>query len=93
MANYWEISSPRPGKDGKTFWCRIGTMFESKNGDGFNIVFDALPLPDKEGRVALIARPPRPKDDAPRQSQSYGQQGNRLSDQLDDAVPFEMEWR
>ena len=65
---------------------RVGTLFESKNGDGYNIVLDALPLPDKEGRVALIARPPRPRDDAPKQS--YGQQGNRLSDQLDDAVPF-----
>jgi hypothetical protein len=86
MANYWEISSPRPGKDGKTFWTRVGTMFESKDGTGFNLVFDALPLPDKEGRVSLIARPPRPKE-------GQQTQGNRLSDDLNDSVPFTFEWR
>lgn len=82
MVNYWEIASPRPGKEGKTHWHRVGTMFESKNGDGFNIVFDALPLPDKEGRVSLIARPPRPKEGQ--------QQGNRLggTEDLNDSVPF-----
>lgn len=88
MVNYWEISSPRPGKEGKTHWVRVGTMFESKNGDGFNLVFDVLPLPDKEGGVRLIARPPRPKE-----GQQQVQQGNRLSDQLDDNVPFTFEWR
>lgn len=79
---YWEISSPRPGKEGKTHWHRVGTMFEAKNGEGFNIVFDALPLPDKEGRVSVIARLPRPKQEP------AGGGYQPLGDQLDDAVPF-----
>lgn len=85
MAKYWEVSSPRPGKDGKTHWTRVGTMFESKNGDGFNMVFDALPLPDKEGRVAVIVRPPRPRDGAT-QSQDVAVVG--LGAQLNDEVPW-----
>lgn len=82
MAKYWEVSSPRPGKDGKTYWCRIGTMFESKNGDGFNMVFDALPLPDKEGRVAVIVRPPRPRDGEQTQAP------RNATDGVDDVVPW-----
>lgn len=95
MVNYWEISSPRPGKEGKTHWVRVGTMFESKDGSGFNIVFDALPLPDKEGGVRLIARPPRPREDSREayRDKRDTSQGNRLSDDLNDSVPFMMEWR
>ena len=84
MANYWEISSPRPGKEGKTHWVRVGTMFESKNGEGFNIVLDALPLPDKEGRVSMIVRPPRPREGQQQTSGGY----QPLGEQLSDAVPF-----
>ena len=80
MVNYWEISSPRPGKEGKTHWVRVGTMFESKDGTGFNLVFDALPLPDKEGGVRLIARPPRPKGE-PANSRAAG-------NDLNDAIPW-----
>lgn len=82
MARYWEVSSPRPGKDGKTRWQRVGTMFESKNGDGFNIEFSALPLPDKEGRVAVIVRPPRPRDGDAQVNDGP------LSTQLNDEVPW-----
>jgi hypothetical protein len=69
-------------------------MFESKDGTGFNLVFDALPLPDKEGGVRLIARLPRPKEsqEAYRDKRDTSQ-GNRLSSDLNDEVPFAMEWR
>jgi len=58
MAKYYEVSVPRNGKDGKTFWRRIGTAFPAKNGEGVNVELDALPLTDKEGRCSFIIRPP-----------------------------------
>lgn len=85
MANYLEVFSPRQRKD-KTYWTRVGTAFPAKSGEGFSIEFDALPLPDREGRVAVIVRPPRPKDNAP--ASDGGARYEPLSDQLDDHVPF-----
>jgi hypothetical protein len=48
-------------KDGKkdAFWSRIGTVFEHKDGKGYDVLLDALPV---NGRV--IIREPRSKDDA-----------------------------
>ena len=43
-----DICVPRPKKDGGTFWVKIGTAWISEKGT--QLVFDALPLPDKEGR-------------------------------------------
>lgn len=72
-------------RNGKTFWTRIGTMFPSKSGEGFNLVLDALPLPDKDGRCAINMFPPRPRDgDGDRQ-----QQQRPVGDDLDgDSIPF-----
>ena len=73
MADRYEVTAPRVGRDGKTRWTRIGTAWPAKDGqDGFNIEFDALPLPDKEGRVSAIARPPRPKDGDPELNDNPG---------------------
>jgi hypothetical protein len=43
------IATPRKSKDGKTFWTTIGTAWFNDNG-GIQLVFDALPIPDGEGR-------------------------------------------
>jgi hypothetical protein len=69
--------SPRERKDGKTYWQRVGTAFEGDKGIG--IEFDALPLPDKEGRVSVRLFEPKPRDETPRQRQSAD---------LDDEVPW-----
>lgn len=60
MSKRYDIASPRPGKDGKTFWTRIGTAWE--NDKGIQLVFDALPLPDKEGRCTANLFEPRQQD-------------------------------
>lgn len=59
MAKRYDIASPRKGKDDKTFWTRIGTAWE--NEKGIQLVFDALPLPDAEGRC--VANLFEPRDD------------------------------
>jgi hypothetical protein len=73
----YDVMSPRERKDGKTYWQRVGTAFEGDKGIG--IEFDALPLPDKDGRVSVRLFEPKPRDEAPRQRQSAD---------LDDEVPW-----
>lgn len=57
MANRYDICTPRKGKDDKTFWTRIGTAWESEKG--IQLVFDALPIPDAEGRCVANLFEPR----------------------------------
>ena len=50
----------RPTADpNKPFWVRIGAAWRTKTGNGLHISFDALPLPDKDGRVTATLFPPR----------------------------------
>lgn len=82
MTTRMNLTSPRKRGD-KTYWVSVGSAFPTKNGDGFQLVFDALPLPDAEGRVMVLMSPPR-EDSAPRQ-----QSRDTRRDDLDqDAIPF-----
>lgn len=62
MASRYDIVTGRKDKDGKTFWTRIGVMFPAKEGDGFSIKMEALPLPNEKGEVWLSAFVPKPRD-------------------------------
>jgi len=35
----------------KTFWVQIGSVFPHKNGKGFDVILDALPI---DGRIVLL---------------------------------------
>ena len=86
MADRYEGSSPRKGKDGKTYWTRVATMWPAKDGsDKFQAVFEALPLPDAEGRVVVLFSPPRDRDrdDRPPAAERTTRGGG-----LDDDIPF-----
>jgi hypothetical protein len=50
----------REGQD--DFWLAIGAAFAHQSGDGFNIVLQALPIPDRDGQCKIVLRPP--KDDS-----------------------------
>jgi hypothetical protein len=75
---WYEVLVPRPGKEGKSNWRRIGTAWDGKDGRGMNIEFDALPLQDKDGRCFVSIRPPLPKDGAAPANEAG----------LDDHIPF-----
>lgn len=74
--------APRPGKEGKTFWHRVGTAFVKEDGK-IGLLFDSLPLPDKEGRVNVQLFEPKPKDEQP-----GGQTDAKADDMEGDGIPF-----
>ena len=65
MSQRFNIATPRPKKDGGTYWVNIGTAWVSEKGT--QLIFDALPLPDKDGRCVANLFEPRERTDAPRQ--------------------------
>lgn len=83
----FDIMTPRKSRDGKTFWTRIGTAWQGDKG--IQLVFDALPLPDSEGRCVANLFEPKPRDGG---GQSRGG-GNSFADNpgddlQDDSIPF-----
>jgi hypothetical protein len=60
MSKRYDIMAPRKGRD-RTFWTRIGTAFEGDKG--IQLIFDALPLPDAEGRCVANLFEPRERTD------------------------------
>jgi hypothetical protein len=86
----FDIVCPRAGKDGKTYFTKIGVMWPMKSGNGFSISFEALPIPslnDGVLEVRALAMPPKPQDGQRQGSGGSGGRGPALAD-LDDEVPF-----
>jgi hypothetical protein len=79
-SNRKDIMAPRKKKDNGTYWVKIGTAWEGPKG--IQLVFDALPLPDNEGRVVANLFEPRQNDQRP----APRQQSNN---ELDDDIPFD----
>lgn len=85
MANTrFDIATPRKAKDGKTFWTKIGTAWQSDKG--IQLVFDALPLPDNEGRCVANLFEPKPRE----QTAGGGWTGRAPArdDDADSEIPF-----
>ena len=84
----------REGEE-KTAFTKIGAAFPTRTGDGYSIVLDAMPAPDREtGQYRILLMPPmerdgqqqgtrpRPDRDDPRTG------GGARYDDLDDQIPF-----
>ena len=81
----FDLISPRARKGGKTFWQKIGAAFPRERG-GYSLTFDALPLPDAEGRVTILMTEPKPRDDAGNvPQQNPAPQSGGIDD---DEIPF-----
>ena len=50
----------REGQD--DFWLAIGAAFQHQDGDGFNVVLQALPIPNGDGQCKIVLRPPKADD-------------------------------
>jgi len=50
----------REGQD--DFWLPIGAAFAHQSGDGFNVILQALPIPNGDGQCKIVLRPPKDGD-------------------------------
>lgn len=84
MTTRFDICSGRPKKDGGTYWIRVGSMMKDREGDGYSIKLDAIPLPNEKGEVWIKAFVPREQQDQrkPARQAGAGERG------LDDRIPF-----
>jgi hypothetical protein len=90
MTTRYDILAGRPKQTEGTWWHKIGTAFEGKDG-GMNCYLDSLPLPDKDGKVSFIIRESKAKDDAPpprQQQRAPARQTAHEPAPIDDSVPF-----
>ena len=83
----FDLVSPRKGKDDKVRWFKVGAAFPRDKG-GFQLVFDALPLPDAEGRVTLMMWEAQDRDGQAAQPRTSSRAAAPVRDDLDDEVPF-----
>lgn len=42
----------------KNWWTKIGAAFENKSGDGYTLLFEALPMPGKDGQCKVVMKLP-----------------------------------
>ena len=54
-----DVLNPVEGKDGKTYWTRVGVAFLSKSGDSMTVLLDQLPLNGK-----LVIKDPRKPEES-----------------------------
>lgn len=85
MTTRYDACTARKDKNGKTYWTKIGAAFPAKDDkEGFNIVLDALPMPNAEGQAWISLFVPKPKKDR----QSPAEQSTAASNDMDDEIPF-----
>lgn len=63
MTQRYDAVIKRKDREGKTRYTKIGAAFPAKEGDGFNIVLDALPMPNAEGQAWISLFVPKPKEE------------------------------
>ena len=91
MTTRYDAVIVRTDKDGKKRYTKIGAMFPSRNGEGFNCVLDALPMPNAEGQAWISFFVPKDRDDDRSISERATPKGPaRANDDnnIDDSIPF-----
>lgn len=82
MIKRYDAVISRKDKEGKVRYTKIGAAFPAKDGkEGFNIVLDALPMPNAEGQAWISLYVPKPKEDAPAPAAVH-------NDDMNDDIPF-----
>lgn len=87
----YDLIVAREGREGKTYWTKIGSAFPAKSGEGFSLSFDALPMPGKDGGCWVQMRVPQERTDArPAPSRARPEIASRqpLIDDDGDSIPF-----
>ena len=74
--SYRAYTVVKRGEGQDDFWLAIGAAFPHQSGDGFNVVLQALPIPNGDGQCKIVLRPPK-GDDAEQQPQERTAQHNK----------------
>ena len=83
MTDRYDAVISRKDKTGKTRYTKIGAAFPAKgDSGGFNIVLDALPMPNAEGQAWISLFVPKPRDDQAAERPAGG------SPEMNDDIPF-----
>lgn len=91
----FNLCQARAGKDGKTYWNKIGSAWPDDKG-GFSVVFGALPIPsfsEKYGlRVEAKLFPPREdsdqRDDSASEYRAAKNGGGSFDQDIGDDIPY-----
>lgn len=89
MATRRDICVPRKKSDGGTYWVKIGTAWDGDKGT--QLVFDASPLPDADGRCVANLFEPRDNDRARSAGNDRREAQGRANDRFEDdgdRIPF-----
>lgn len=90
MSRY-DIKCWRESRNGKAYTVRIGSAWTDQKGNQ-RLSFDALPIPDKDGRVEAFLEEQKPRDEAAARpahpAKGYAEAKGRPPAVLDDDVPF-----
>jgi hypothetical protein len=95
MSTRMDIKSWRKSRNGKAYAIRIGSTWTNDKGVTY-LEFDALPLPDEQGRVSCFLEEPRERTEAGTQgfARQMAPNGPALKSgaggaaNLEDSIPF-----
>ena len=59
------------------FWLAIGAAFPHQNGDGFNVILQAMPIGNGDGTCKIVLRPPKDNEDDQRPKQPAPASNNK----------------
>ncbi len=89
MSTRMDIKSWRKSRNGKAYAIRIGSTWTNDKGVTY-LEFDALPLPDEQGRVSCFLEEPRERTEAGTQgfARQMAPSAAGKPSELNDAIPF-----
>ncbi|MBV6488396.1 MAG: hypothetical protein GHHEDOFH_02355 [Pseudorhodoplanes sp.] len=64
-------------EDHDDFWLPIGAAFEHQNAEGYNVILQALPIPNGDGVCKIVLRPPKDDDEREQPPSPKNQSGSR----------------
>jgi hypothetical protein len=94
MTTRYDIKSWRKSANDKAYTIRLGSAWTDQKGV-LRLAFDALPIPDADGRVQCFLEEPRERDAAPasspapaRQDYAAARNAPAARQPLEDSIPF-----
>ena len=60
---HYDLLMVREDENKKSWWTKIGAGFENRTGDGYQLLFDALPITGKDGLVKVVMKRVVPREE------------------------------